>query len=215
MQKSDTQESILSTPIFYNPEITVGRKPLYNRIWYSKGIFCINDLLTENGSFYSQNEFENIYNIKTNFIEYQGVMQVVKLYARRKGIDNFNKKLECPLIPNTILLFTKSKKGGKVFYSALHRNEDKPTSQLKWETIYNIEEETWKTIYLSPFKLNLGRKLHWFQIKINHRILATRKYFYTIKLIQQPNCLHCNQDETISHMLSSCHHKKIQKLAYS
>ena len=87
MQKSDTQESILSTPIFYNPviEITVGGKPLYNRIWYSKGMFCINDLLTENGSFYSQNEFENIYNIKTNFIEYQGVMQVVKLYARRKA----------------------------------------------------------------------------------------------------------------------------------
>ena len=36
------------------------------------------------------------------------------------------------------------------FTKAIQRflyNDDKPTSQAKWENIYSIEEETWKTIY--------------------------------------------------------------------
>ena len=53
----------------------------------------------------------------------------------------------------------------------LKKNEDKPTSQQKWETIYNIEKETWKNIYDAPFQSFISTKLQWFQIRINHRIL--------------------------------------------
>ena len=132
------------------------------------------------------------------------MIQAVKLYARRNDVENFTKKLEYPIIPNTIALFTKSKKGGKIFYIILNKNEEKPTSQSKWENIYNIEDDTWNTIYCSPFKLNIGTKLQWFQTKINHRILPTRKFLHKIKYIQNPNCHFCNQEETISHMLWSC-----------
>ena len=44
------------------------------------------------------------------------MIQAVKLYARRNDVENFTKKLEYPIIPNTIALFTKSEKGGKMFY---------------------------------------------------------------------------------------------------
>ena len=68
----------------------------------------------------------------------------------------------------------KSKKGGKDFYTILNQNLEKPTSQHKWNNIYNIEEETWKAIYSFPFKLSLGTKMQWFQTRINHRILPTK-----------------------------------------
>ena len=68
----------------------------------------------------------------------------------------------------------KSRKGGKEFYMILNKNEDKPTSQQKWGTIYNIEKETWKNIYDAPFQLCISTKLQWFQIRINHKILPTR-----------------------------------------
>ena len=76
--------------------------------------------------------------------------------------------------PVNVTHITKSRKGDKYVYSILNRNEDKPTLQAKWETIYKIEEDTWKTIYYSPFQLFIGTKLQWFQIIINNRILPTK-----------------------------------------
>ena len=64
--------------------------------------------------------------------------------------------------PVNVTHITKSRKGGKYVYTILNRNEDKPTLQA------NIEEETSKTIYYSPFQLFIGTKLQWFQIIINH-----------------------------------------------
>ena len=64
-----------------------------------------------------------------------------------------------PFIPANISLLIKSKKGGKDFYDSLNRNDDKPSSQHKWENTYSIEQETWKDIYSSPFKTILGTKL--------------------------------------------------------
>ena len=161
----------------------------------------VNDLLTENGDFYSQAVLERTYNIKTNFIQFQGIKQAVKLYGKRYNIRNFTKQLLCPIIPANIALITKSRKGGKDFYTILNRNEDKPTSQAKWENIYSIEEETWKTIYYSPFQIFIGTKLQWFRISINHRILPTKTFLYTIKYIQSPNCNFC---QTINHMFCNC-----------
>ena len=110
LQKNNTQEFVLSSSIFHNPEIKVGGKPLWIKTWYQKGLLYVNDLLAENGNFYSQTDIERKYNIKTNFVQFQGMIQAVKLYARRNDVENFTKKLEYPIIPNTIALFTKSKK---------------------------------------------------------------------------------------------------------
>ena len=59
-------------------------------------------------------------------------------------------------MPANIHLLIKSKKGGKDFYAILNHNLDTPTSQHKWNSVYNIEEETWKAIYSFPLKLSLG-----------------------------------------------------------
>ena len=103
--------------------------------------FSVNDLVKENGQFLSQNEFENRYNTKTNFIQFQGIIHAIKDYARKHGIINFTKNLKMPFIPINIFLLIKSKKGGKDFYNILNNNNDKPTSQPKWENTYNIEQD--------------------------------------------------------------------------
>ena len=128
----------------------------------------------------------------------------MKLYGRRCNIRNFTKQLLCLFIPANITLITKFRKGGKDLYTILNRNEDKPTSQAKWENIYSTEEETRKTIYYSPFQIFIGTKLQWFQIRINHRILPTKKILYIIKYIQSPYCNFCPEEETINHMFWNC-----------
>ena len=117
---------------------------------------------------------------------------------------NFTKNPKMPFIPINIFLLIKSKKGGKDFYNVLNNNNDKPSSQPKWENTYNIEQETWKDIYASPFNLPIGTKLQWFQTQINHRILPTRKLLHKMKYVQNPTCNSCGEEETISHLLWTC-----------
>ena len=125
-------------------------------------------------------------------------------YARTYNIIRFSKKLHTPLLPASIHLLIKSKKGGKDFYTILNQNSVKPTSQYKWNHIYNIEEKTWKEIYSLPFNLSLGTKMQWFQTRINHRILPTKKYLYNMKYVPSLRCSFCQEEETINHMLWQC-----------
>ena len=47
--------------LFNNKAILIGGKPFFIREWFSKGIFCIKDLLNENGKFLSFQEFQRKY----------------------------------------------------------------------------------------------------------------------------------------------------------
>ena len=58
---------------------------------------------------------------------------------------------------------------------------------------------------MSPFKNKYySTTLQWFQTRINHRILPTRKYLYTIKAIPSPVCAYCDLEETLTHLFWSC-----------
>ena len=125
-----------------------------------------------------------------------------------------NLKLQNPILPNSISIYFKSIKGCKDFYNILNNNIEKPTSKAKWEQIYDIPNETWKDIFLSPFKYKYSSTLQWFQTRIVHRILPTKKYLQTIKAIPSSLCCFCNQEETIIHLLWTCPATKyfLQKL---
>ena len=200
----NTEYYILSSPIFHNNNITIGSKPIYIKDWDQKGVKNINDLVNDNSEYLSQDEFEHAFNIKTNFVQYLGLKRAIVSYARTHNILTFSKKLHMRLLPANIHILIKSKKGGKDFYTILNQNLDKPTSQHKWNNVYNIEEESWKAIYSCPFKLSLGTKMQWFQTRINHRILPTKKYLYNMKYVLSPRCSFCQEEETINHMLWQC-----------
>ena len=50
------EEQILKSPLFYNRNIKIDRKYVFNKTWYDKGIRFVNDLVNQNGSFYSFQE---------------------------------------------------------------------------------------------------------------------------------------------------------------
>ena len=122
-KKNNTQEFVLSSSIFHNPEIKVGGKPLWIKTWYQKGLLYVNDLFAENGNFYSQTDIERKYNIKTNFVQFQEMIQAVKLYARRNDVENFT-KIRISNYSKHNCSFHKIKKGGKIFYIILNKNEE-------------------------------------------------------------------------------------------
>ena len=53
-------------------------------------MFCIKNILKENGAFMTFNQFKEIYEINTDYITYIGCVQVIKSYILKTGltIDN-------------------------------------------------------------------------------------------------------------------------------
>lgn len=202
--QQNSTEFTMASPVFHNNKIKVGGIPIYIKSWYDRGITFVNDFFDESGNFYSQTEFEKKYGLKSNFIQFHGIRQAIREFFRKSNVENMDKKLQYPLLPATVIPFLCSNKGCKDFYETLNRNNEKPTSQNKWINIYDIEENTWPEIYSSPFHQKLSSTMQWFQFRINHRLLPTKKYLHTIKACQSPLCTFCQEEETITHMLWSC-----------
>ena len=196
-------DNALQTPIFFNENILVGRKPVFISTWYNKEVTLVNDLVKDNGDFYTESEFKNIFHVKTNFIQYQGIVNAIKSFANKNNIT-FNTKCISPIQPSIFSCITKSKRGCQDIYKILNNNKDEPTSKLKWQQIYTIDEQTWDKIFNSPFSNKLSSQQQWLQTRINHRILPCKKYLHTLKLIENSSCSSCDQEETLIHMLWTC-----------
>ena len=77
-KEKNTTEYFLSGPIFHNPEILIGKTTIFYQQWYNKGICYINDMFKENGEFYTELEFVHKDNIKTNFLQFNGLKAAIK-----------------------------------------------------------------------------------------------------------------------------------------
>lgn len=115
-----------------------------------------------------------------------------------------DKKIHTPISPPYITSILKSKKGTKEIYPIFNKNTDEPTAKARWQSILDIDNDSWPDIYNSPFKSTKSTQLQWLQIRINHNILPTRKYLHRIKATDSPNCMICPEVETVVHMLWLC-----------
>ena len=72
-----TIKEILQQPIWYNENICVDRKPVYYKKWWQKGIMYLYQLLDNNGQLLTQDNLENKYAIKTNFLMYRSLIKSI------------------------------------------------------------------------------------------------------------------------------------------
>ena len=131
VNKPKTIHDFLQCPIFYNKNITVDNKYVFNKNWDDKNILFINDLVTQNGNLYSLQEFEEIYNTKTNFLTYHNLITAINKYRNKISDDRWKKVAILPGIPYNVEPLISSKKGCKIMYTILNSNTEFPTSQTK------------------------------------------------------------------------------------
>ena len=74
-----------------------------------KGIKYINDLIKEDGEFYTLEEFIETTGIQTNHLQYYGTLRAIKLYLKHVNVK-INSKNQNPIIPNHIHPLLKQKK---------------------------------------------------------------------------------------------------------
>ena len=142
-----------------------------------------------------------MYDINLNFLRYQSIINAIKAYRNKYTCS---KKLEIPCQTINAHILTQNSKGANILYNILNKNNERPTSIMKWNEIYQIKEKDWYNIFENTFRYNLSSELRWFQYRINNRFLPTQKYFFNIKVSNNSSCQYCKEIETIQHMLWEC-----------
>ena len=65
-------------PIWYNNYFKIGGKSFLFRDFYEKGIVLVDDLLGNNGDFHRVEYIVNTLNIRTNVLQYNGLISSIK-----------------------------------------------------------------------------------------------------------------------------------------
>ena len=192
-------DDILDEPILHNANIKRGNKTIYLKEWETLGILKIRDLLDDNSQCIDYNTFKEKYVApNSNFMLYYGVITALKLYINNvKQNPTRYKKLTCNEVWACI------RAGNKCVKSKLLEDKILPTSTAKWNL--QFERLNWKTIFSNCFKFSSDSQLQWFQVRLLHRILPTKKYLALCNLSDSSFCSFCDQEiETLNHLFWHC-----------
>jgi hypothetical protein len=165
-------------------------------------VLFINDLLKDKGTFMSLDEFVEMYKVKTNYLEYNGIIRAIQ--------SNFcifkftGSKVAAPFRPRNMELLYKQSKGCKTFYEAFVESKQKNKTN-KWQTEFEMQNDTWKEVCFLNFKFSTDTKLRWFQYRINQKILGTNTLLLKMNIKDDDSCTFCNTyPETIRHLFVDC-----------
>ena len=204
-QQPTNVEDVLLTNIWDNKYIKIDNKAFFYRRWYEKNIHFIKDILNDEGNLMDFNQFRDKYDLQINYMQYYGVRSAVELYIRKIGIAmNIDSLTNC-FIPFNIKLLLKSRRGCRDMYQVLNKKEIIANSQIKWNRIFEIPHLNWHQIYSIPAKCCNNTKIHWFQFRILHRILATNDLLFKCNIKQDNLCSFCKKfPEKIEHLFWQC-----------
>ena len=91
-------EFILKSPIFYNKNILIGGQIIYYYKWFKNGVRFINDLVKDNGEFFSYQDFWKEQEYKLVFYNMLGQYRPLRHALKRKQLILL-KKYQSPFIP--------------------------------------------------------------------------------------------------------------------
>lgn len=196
----------LQCPLWFNDNLKVGGKPVYFKQWYEKGICFVNDLVDNSGNLKTWRQVQNEFYIRTNFLQYESILNCVRAYQRKLNIKKMITNLIQPLVPFPLAIVLKSKKGCRLIYDQLIYIHCQPKVVQKWSNEILISENLkWESIFNLPFGLTKDTQVRWFQFRINHRILGTNCLLYRMKKANMEHCTFCNEEmETIKHLFWEC-----------
>ena len=153
---------ILTTPLWNNPDIKIGKKSVLYKKWFESGIYFINDLIDTNGKLYERDALNQRYLINCDYLTYNGIRSVVKKFIRHHLPNELTCKLQNPIIPYKIHIFYSSTKSSKYLYQLLLKIKCsliKDSKPLKWNNIFTIDTTEWQELYRLPFRITTNTKL--------------------------------------------------------
>ena len=152
----------------------------------------------------SRDEFAKKYKVKTNFLEYNGIIRAIQVHFHLNRFTDVC-KVAAPFQPSNMELLLKQRKGCKVFYDILITSKKGKTTRNKWQEEFVIQNEEWKEFCALNLFFLTDTKLRWFQYRINQSIIATNTLLLKMNIRFDDSCTFCNTNaETIRHLFVDC-----------
>ena len=191
---------VINEPLHFNNNIKRGNKTISITEWIENNIVCIRDIIAEDGQ--TVIDFETfkakyVNTPRTNFLDFNGIALSVRQFLT-KSKNNPSQFIDC-----SFLAWDMIREGNSKVRDFLHVDDKQPTATLKWDSYFPALN--WNKIFKKCHKITIDTQLRWFQLRILHRILPTRRYLHICKIIDSPICLLCkNHDETLCHLFWEC-----------
>ena len=100
---------------------------------FEKDFKFINDLTNNDGSIYTYDQLKATYNVTINFLQYSGLVKAILDWKKTLNLANIRQKEVNTIIPFSIQIYIKSKKGAQDMYSLLNKNKQtSPTRKISW-----------------------------------------------------------------------------------
>ena len=175
------------------------RKVIHDKEWESRGILQVKHVLNENGRPLTYNDFKLKYaNTNTTARLYAGIINAIGKFLENVKNGNCNVK---NVLTSEVWACIGS--GNKFVKELLLKDNEIPTALHKWNSEFN--NLNWKSIFIHSMKISPDPQLKWFQARIIHRILPTKKYLHLCKLTHSPLCVFCDSHvETLNHLFWDC-----------
>ena len=190
---------VYEEPIHFNMNIKRSRKVIHDKEWESRGILQVKHVLNENGRPLTYNDFKLKYaNTNTTARLYAGIINAIGKFLDNVKNGNCNVK---NVLTSEVWACIGS--GNKFVKELLLKDNEIPTALHKWNSEFN--NLNWKSIFIHSMKISPDPQLKWFQARIIHRILPTKKYLHLCKLTHSPLCVFCDSHvETLNHLFWDC-----------
>ena len=150
----------------------------------------------------SYNELCQKFSARFNYLNYLSVKCKINILLTKFGYAVENIILERPFVPLNIL---KTKNGVGTIYRVFHTNfQNEHKMKSRWNQEFYIDHDTWRMLFSICFKTVTNNNLIWFQLKLIYRILGTNSYLHKLGTRSSPNCVFCQQPESLLHIFYEC-----------
>ena len=191
-------ENVLLTPLWYNDSLQLPIK----KEWLSKGITHISDILDINLQPLSLHDFNSMYGVKNNFLDYDYVCRKVKIYLDNK-IMPFNWPTKPYNSMLNIILSLDTKGVSNIYKLLIGKNVSVvENATIKWNEKLDFQLNAFsvKRIF-SKIKMFDDVYLRYIQFRTLHRRFFTNNIL--VKMKQKPSIL-CDFVKTRKIQMSIC-----------
>jgi hypothetical protein len=183
----------------------IGGNTFCYKKYMDRGVFFINDFFNNSGSIHTFQNFQEIFQVQTNFLQYQSIIQSIRHYLDSLSLSHKATNLKNPVRPDIMRSILLQDRGCRNIYDSFCVKKVLPNARLKWENEIISHHINWKMVYQLPFKISKDSKLQWFQYRINNRILGTNYLLKKMGIKGNDSCTFCGSSpETLSHLFWDC-----------
>ena len=201
--------------IWYNKNVKIGDKSVYNERLLLAGLWTTSDLY-ENGRLIPFIEWKKRGAIAKDFLIWRGLLQTIPREVKRAAAalsqdqkdENSYNKIKIGNVYKELKKISQRDIKDVIRNQKLLTNVIKSIDKFNFK-ISNISDQEWKNSFSFPHEIKIDNKIREMQFKILHRIIGVNKFLYKINKVDSPRCDFCQlNEESIEHLFYECHKVK-------